>query len=249
MPDRPPDAAPPAPHVVLLGDSIFDNEAYVGSDPCVTVQLREALRHADPPWAEGRVALLAVDGARTEDVARQIATIPADATHLVLSSGGNDALSVAGLLTEEFTPQPGLFTRLAEVQERFHKHYSGLLERLARTGRPVLVCTIYDACPGMGRHFLRPTADPIEPAVRAEIDRHVGRVIRTMLSIFNDVIVRQATRQRMPVVELRDLLTEPEDFSDLSPIEPSARGGQKLADALVATLAGRASSPGRAGRG
>jgi len=139
--------------------------------------------------------------------------------------------------------------RLAEVQERFHKHYSGLLERLARTGRPVLVCTIYDACPGMGRHFLRPTADPIEPAVRAEIDRHVGRVIRTMLSIFNDVIVRQATRQRMPVVELRDLLTEPEDFSDLSPIEPSARGGQKLADALVATLAGRASSPGRAGRG
>ena len=72
-------------HVVLLGDSIFDNASYVPGGPDVTQHLRRAL----PGW---RVTLLAVDGAVVDDVARQLQALPADATHLVVSAGGNDAL-------------------------------------------------------------------------------------------------------------------------------------------------------------
>jgi hypothetical protein len=53
-------------HLVLLGDSIFDNAAYVPGGPDVRAQLQERLPH---DW---RVTLLAVDGHRTSDVAGQL---------------------------------------------------------------------------------------------------------------------------------------------------------------------------------
>ena len=53
-------------HVVLLGDSIFDNAAYVRGGPDVIRQLREVL----PPGWTG--TLRAVDGAVTASVPRQL---------------------------------------------------------------------------------------------------------------------------------------------------------------------------------
>ena len=52
-------------HVVLLGDSVFDNAAYVGSDPDVVRQLREALP------ADWRASLVARDGAVIADLPAQ----------------------------------------------------------------------------------------------------------------------------------------------------------------------------------
>src|SRR5215213_7382017 len=72
-------------HVVLLGDSSLDNQAYVLRGQAVLDHLR---RVALKDW---QVTLLAVDGSRTGGVARQLAQVPAGATHLVLSIGGNDA--------------------------------------------------------------------------------------------------------------------------------------------------------------
>ena len=48
---------PDAEHVVLIGDSIFDNGAYVAGGPDVVTQLRERLPQG---W---RATLGAVDGA------------------------------------------------------------------------------------------------------------------------------------------------------------------------------------------
>jgi hypothetical protein len=80
------------PHVVLLGDSIFDNAAYVAGGPDVIRQLR-------PKLPEGwRATLLAVDGAVTSGVPNQLARLPSDASHLAISVGGNDALRHSGLL-------------------------------------------------------------------------------------------------------------------------------------------------------
>src|SRR3712207_7657631 len=45
------------PHVVLLGDSIFDNKSYVGGGPDVIAQVRDDL---PPGW---KATLCAVDGA------------------------------------------------------------------------------------------------------------------------------------------------------------------------------------------
>src|SRR3954471_15215271 len=79
-------------HVVLLGDSIFDNARYVPDRPPVVEQVRRGL---PPGW---KATLVAVDGHTVEDVAIQLPRVPADASHLVLSIGGNDALGAGGLL-------------------------------------------------------------------------------------------------------------------------------------------------------
>jgi hypothetical protein len=76
-------------HVILLGDSIFDNARYVPNQPPVIDQLRQSLPH---DW---QASLLAVDGHITKDVAKQLQNMPADATYLIVSAGGNDALGQA----------------------------------------------------------------------------------------------------------------------------------------------------------
>lgn len=68
-------------HIVLLGDSIFDNASYVPDRPAVIDQLRQTLPSG---W---RATLLAVDGHITEDVADQLKNLPPEATHLVVSAG------------------------------------------------------------------------------------------------------------------------------------------------------------------
>jgi hypothetical protein len=50
------------PHVVLLGDAIFDHATCVARDPHVQSQVQVCL----PPGCQ--TTLLAIDGSRTEDV-------------------------------------------------------------------------------------------------------------------------------------------------------------------------------------
>ena len=93
-------------HVVLLGDSIFDNARYVPGGPAVVDQLRASL-------PGGRATLLAVDGAVAADVPRQLAALPADATHLAVSAGGNDALGCGGLVRDTRSSAADGFAALA----------------------------------------------------------------------------------------------------------------------------------------
>ena len=83
------------PHIVLLGDSIFDNAAYVGENPDVISQLKVKLPEN---W---NASLNSVDGNKVDDVYAQLEKLPENATHLVLSVGGNDALSCIGILNEK----------------------------------------------------------------------------------------------------------------------------------------------------
>src|SRR4051794_20900101 len=71
-------------HVVLLGDSIFDNAAYVTAGALDVVrQVRQRMPYGS------EVTLAAVDGSKTRDVHDQLRSLPAEATHLVVSAGGN----------------------------------------------------------------------------------------------------------------------------------------------------------------
>src|SRR3954447_14453049 len=58
-------------HIVLLGDSVIDNKSYVGQGPDVAEQLRVL---APKEW---EVTRLAMDGAVSSDVLRQIENLPA----------------------------------------------------------------------------------------------------------------------------------------------------------------------------
>ena len=192
-----------AGHVVLLGDSVFDNGAYVGSAPDVVRQLRRALAE---PW---KATLLAVDGGVADSVSRQLAGLPADASLLVVSAGGNDALGEAYLLQQRASSVGEAVMILAEAQSRFGERYHAMLDTLAETGLPTAVCTIY------GGNF---------PAAEA-------RVLSAALSLFNDVITRAAFARRLALIDLRLICSEPEDYAN--PIEPSERGGEKIAAAIA----------------
>lgn len=51
--------------------------------------------------------------------------------------------------------------------------------------------------------------------------------------MFNDVILREAFRAGLPVVDLRLICTDFEDYAKSSPIEPSTVGGAKIVRAIV----------------
>ncbi|MBI4880191.1 MAG: SGNH/GDSL hydrolase family protein [Planctomycetes bacterium] len=202
-------AGEPSPgHVVLLGDSIFDNAVYVGDDPAVVDQLRG---HLPAGW---RASLLAVDGSVASDVRDQLCGLPADATHLVVSVGGNDALRSEGVLGRPVARVAEALLVLAEVRAAFAELYNAMLDAVTAAGKPTALCTIYD-----------PNFD--------DPDRQQAAVIA--LTAFNDVIVRAAVRRRVPVLDLRVLFDSSADYAN--PIEPSATGGDKLARAIAGMIA------------
>ena len=75
-------------HVILLGDSIFDSAPYTRGGPAVASQVRKLV---PPRWT---VSLLAVDGSSTDDISGQMQRLPKDATHLILSVGGQQCVDV-----------------------------------------------------------------------------------------------------------------------------------------------------------
>lgn len=198
-------------HVVLLGDSIFDNAAYVAGGPDVVVQVRERL-----PQQGWRATLLAMDGAVTADVRRhQLDRVPPDASHLVVSVGGNDALHQAHLLDESARSMAHAVGRLADAGEAFAQAYRSMLQAVLARGLPTAVCTIYD-----GRF-----PDP-----------HRQRLRATGLAIFNDVITREAFARGLSLLDLRLICAQDADYAN--PIEPSVLGGGKIAAAIAALVTG-----------
>ncbi|MFE1599876.1 SGNH/GDSL hydrolase family protein [Methylobacterium sp. ID0610] len=193
-------------HAVLLGDSVFDNGAYVRGGPDVVRQLR-------PLLPGGHATLLAVDGAVLTDVPRQLARLPAEATHLVVSAGGNDALRASGVLDGPARSVTEVLDALATAQDRFRADYRAMLDAVLAHGRPTAICTIYEP-----RYP--------DPARR--------RVAATALAVLNDAVTREAAARGLALLDLRVLCDEDADFAN--PIEPSVRGGEKIAATIAAFL-------------
>lgn len=202
-------------HVVLLGDSIFDNGVYVRrGEPDVVKQVQARLPQG---W---KATLCAVDGAVTTGVERQMERVPPDASHLVVSVGGNDALRNSGILREQARSVAEVIGKFAGVQDEFARSYRAMLDKVLDRRLPTALCTIYDA------RF----PDPQEQ-----------RLVVTALSIFNDVITREAFTRRLPLIDLRLICNEPDDYAN--PIEPSAKGGDKIAGVIAQVVAGNSIFP------
>jgi hypothetical protein len=203
------------PHVVLFGDSIFDNRAYTGREPDVITHLHGLLQ---PSW---RATSLAVDGATTSAIPAQIRRAPADVTHAVVSVGGNDALGNMDLLG---TPSRTTADALALFRRRasaFEAQYRQAIESVASLNCPVTLCTIYNG----------------------NLPEQQAALARVALMIFNDAILRTAFERSAGVIDLRLVCNEASDYAN--PIEPSGRGGLKIAKAIAraaGALPGGASS-------
>jgi hypothetical protein len=120
-------------HVVLLGDSIFDNAAYVPDRPAVIDQVRASLPKG---WS---ATLLAMDGHMVEDVLEPLKSLPPDATHLVVSAGGNDALSEVPILSEAACTVGDGLALMGDVRSRFRERYRRLVRALIETEKTVAV--------------------------------------------------------------------------------------------------------------
>jgi hypothetical protein len=87
------------------------------------------------------------------------------------------------------------------------------LSALLQLGLPTVVCTIYNGA----------LSDPDDV-----------RRARLALTMFNDAILRAAWERGCTVLELRLICVDPGDYAN--PIEPSGRGGAKIAEALARTV-------------
>jgi len=195
-------------HIVLLGDSIFDNASYTRGGPAVISQIQQLLPQG---W---RASLLALDGSSTGEVPSQLRRVPRDATHLVLSVGGNDALENLRVLDTPARSTAQALATLAGMLREFEDKYRKAVAACQRLGLPLTLCTIYNGC----------FEDP-----------GFQRIASTALVLFNDVILRVAIESRLSVIDLRFVCSSPEDYAN--PIEPSSVGGAKIARAIVNLVA------------
>jgi len=191
-------------HLVLLGDSVFDNAAYVPGGPDVRSQLQAALP------AGWQSTLLARDGSVTRDVATQMQRLPATATHLIVSAGGNDALLEAPVLTHPVDSVATAMERMAAVTRRFENNYRAMLQAVLGARKPTAVCTIYEP------RFP-------EPAMQLQTC--------AALKFFNDTLLRIAIEFGVPVLDLRLICAD--DACYANPIEPSVVGGQRITTAIL----------------
>ena len=195
-------------HLVLLGDSIFDNAGYVAQgEPDVCAQLQAHLKSGD------RALRLAADGNTIEDVASQVKRLPVDATHLIVSIGGNNLLMQLGVLDEPATSVYEVMDRLAQIASSFTETYEDMLTVLLAHGLPTVVCTIYN---------------PRFPTPELQL------AVSTALRVFDDCIIGCALEAGIPVIELRAVCNEVNDYAN--PIEPSAQGGEKIAQAILRVI-------------
>lgn len=192
-------------HIVLLGDSIFDNESYVRSgEPDVTAHLRRIIPQN---W---QAALEAVDGSLVENVCSQISAVPADATHLIVSAGGNNALMNADVLAMKANSAAEVFDVLSNRILEFEIGYGEMLETILKRDLPTAVCTIY--YPNFSETSLQ-------------------KISTAALSAFNDAIIKQAILHGVPLLDLRLVCTEKADYAN--EIEPSSKGGGKIAAKIL----------------
>lgn len=198
------------PHIVLLSDSIFDNASYTGGKPDVIAQVKDRIA------GRAKASLLAVDGATTRGIASQLARLPGDASHLVMSVGGNDALGSQGVLSASAKTTGDGLMRLADLVDEFSANYERAVQACLKQRLPLTTCTIYNG------HFP---------------DRAFQRQVKIALTAFNDVILRISLAHRLTVIDLRQICYRPEDYAN--PIEPSSIGGAKIADAIVDAVNGQ----------
>jgi hypothetical protein len=198
-------------HITLLGDSVFDNGVYVepGQDD-VSAHLRKKLGPLGLTF-ENR----AVDGHVAEDVESQLLSryVTKPCT-FILSVGGNNALGYLDVIQDPLSDKSvgAVLMAFHQIREDFRRVYADALDKIFTHDQPLIVCTIYNP------KF--PEAD-------------LQTLAETGLSFFNDVIVEEALKRDLPIIDLRKVCSKPEAFAN--PIEPSEVGGDLITDAIIST--------------
>ena len=208
-------------HIVLLGDSIFDNISYVEpGEQDVPKQLRALVRGGDC-----KVTNLAVDGHVTRHIVSQLNNLPSDATHLFLSVGGNDGLGHLSIFNETIDTIGDALQKMYLIGENFKKAYSGMLDTVLTHKLPTAVCNIYYP------RFYSNSLDRVESYLPMMVEgEKLQQMTMAAETIFNDIIMFEVFKRKLPLIDLRVLCNDDQDFAN--PIEPSCIGGMKIAKTI-----------------
>ena len=148
-------------------------------------------------------------------VPTHLSRLPSDATHIVLSTGGNNALMQLAVLHTPVSSVAQALEALAEIASDFKDRYRSAVAACVATRVSLAVCTIYNGC------FDDPSFQ---------------RIASATLMLFNDAIIRVAAERGVPIIDLRSVCSQPEDYAN--PIEPSSVGGEKIARIIVELVSG-----------
>jgi len=169
--------------------------------------------------------------------------MPQDATHVILSVGGNEALGRTEILAEPTSTVAEGLIALKIQRDHFYTRYQALLDQIL-TSRPnltILVCTVYNprfadfqANPIQAQAVDNPADPSIDSKSDAKLNPREGakpkpfqQAAEAGLLFFNDAIIQAASQRSLTVIDLRQVCTELNDFAN--PIEPSDQGGKKIA--------------------
>ncbi|KAL0480885.1 ypmR [Acrasis kona] len=204
-----------ARHIVLMGDSIFDNHSYVrygpeGKSNDVITHIKNRIKENN---SNDNATLIAVDGNVIKDVSRQIKKIPKDSTHIFLSIGGNDALRAMYTLDQKVNSVgEALLTIYGSAFKTFQTEYRSMLDQIQKEAPDanLTLCLIYN---------------PRYEDEKMKIMTKVG------LASLNDLIIQEAVQRKLPVIDLRSMFNEYDDYANS--IEPSHQGGQKISICIM----------------
>ncbi len=157
----------------------------------------------------------AVDGSVADDIVGQLSSPVSKPCMFLLSVGGNDAFGHLDMVLDTASDRSvgAILGAFHEIREEFRERYTRVLDLIVSHSQPLIVCTIYN---------------PQFP------EQDIQMLAETSLSFFNDVITEEALRRRLPIIDLREVCSEPEAFAN--PIEPSEVGGDLIADAILSHL-------------
>ena len=204
-------------HIVLLGDSIFDNSSYVNPGELdVPNQLRSLVGH------RSRITNLAVDGHKIRHVKNQLDNLPPSATNLFVSVGGNDGLGHLSIFNSHVSTVGEALRQMYRIGNNFKKRYSEMVDLVLSYNIPTAFCSIYYP------RFDARSLNRVQHYMTAiQNGREIQEMAMAAETIFNDIITYEVFKRKIPLIDLRVLCDDDEDFAN--PIEPSCIGGMKIA--------------------
>lgn len=189
--------------IQLVGDSILDNDVYVGTENSVSVVLEKELSKEKTGI---QIIKEAVDGYTTKDVVRQIENSVLRECHTaVLSIGGNDFLeSAEGFLKSgESATADLVFESIVENHKKIAAHFRKRSQNL------IILNLYYPFFEGYQEEFV------------SKAPLWIDRFNKELFRIYD----------QSEIIEIDKVFTEQKDFTNI--IEPSEVGTIKLVQAIV----------------
>ena len=146
--------------------------------------------------------------------------VPADATAIVLSVGGNDGLRMLGALQDVGMHPWRVTSKIMEIRGAFRARYEQMVCKVLSHGVPLIICNVY-----------APNHDASNIAVMGPGARVVASI---GVRLINGVIASTARKHRLPLLDLFSAFNQTKDYAN--PIEPSVWGGDKISNNIIAAL-------------